>query len=220
MRDRDVQQNAQQGGSLHTPTTDHNTQLRITAHAHDHHSSYSSRARVAIAMRLMFSVASSNHLVFAAFTGALDPTGCPWGERYTRKPLPELIQAWPTGSCGFPCAHMWQELVCGFQHGVGWQPGPTQRLQPSRGHWIRWPGRFVQRIDTRTAASWASRPLRLPRRGNAASSRRPGLRYVVHLRGLLVVCLTTGKSHMTWASRAHLVTAVRTGDLLLLANDG
>ena len=95
MGDRDVQQSAQQGGSLHTPTTDHSTQLRITAHAHDHHWSYSSRARVAIAMRLMFSVASSNHLVFAASTGAVSgrtPQGAPGGERYTRKSLPELIQ--------------------------------------------------------------------------------------------------------------------------------
>ena len=147
MGDRDVQQSARQGGSLHTPTTDHSTQLRIIEHAHDHHSSYSSRARVAIAMRLMFSVASSNHLVFAASTGAVSgPHRVPLGERYTRKSLPELIQGladwflWVS----LRAHYMWQELVCGFQHGVGWQPGPTQRLQPSRGHWIRWPGRFVQ----------------------------------------------------------------------------
>ena len=85
-RDRGDQQSAQ-GGSLHTPTTDHSTQL-ITAHAHDHHTSYSSRARVAIAMRLMFSGASSNHLVFAASTGAVSgPNGCPWRERNTREVL-------------------------------------------------------------------------------------------------------------------------------------
>ena len=147
MRDRDGQQSAQ-GGSLHTPTTDHSTQL-ITAHAHDHHSSYSSRARVAIAMRLMFSGASSNHLVFAASTGAVSgPNGVPLeGAQYSGSPCQSSSRdsivrhvAWPTGSCGFPCAHMWQELVRGFQHGVGWQPGPTQRLlQPSRGHWIRRP---------------------------------------------------------------------------------
>ena len=148
MRDRDGQQSAQ-GGSLHTPTTDHSTQL-ITAHAHDHHSSYSSRARVAIAMRLMFSGASSNHLVFAASTGAVSgPNRVPLeGAQYSGSPCQSSSRdsivrhvAWPTGSCGFPCAHMWQELVRGFQHGVGWQPGPTQRLQPSRGHWIRRPGR-------------------------------------------------------------------------------
>ena len=89
MGDRDVQQSAQQGGSLHTPTTDHSTQLkRITAHAHDHHSSYSSRARVAIAMRLMFSGASSNHLVFAASTGAVSgPNGVPLeGAQYSGSP--------------------------------------------------------------------------------------------------------------------------------------
>ena len=146
MGDRDVQQSAQQGGSLHTPTTDHSTQLRITAHAHDHHWSYSSRARVASPMRLMFSVASSNHLVFAASTGAVSGPHRvpPAGSAILGSPCQSLSRAWPTGSCGFPCAHMCQELVCGFQHGVGWQPGPTQRLQPSRGHWIRWPGRFVQ----------------------------------------------------------------------------
>ena len=86
MRDRGGQQSAQ-GGSLHTPTTDHSTQL-ITAHAHDHHSSYSSRARVAIAMRLMFSGASSNHLVFAASTGAVSgPNGVPLeGAQYSGSP--------------------------------------------------------------------------------------------------------------------------------------
>ena len=147
MGDRDVQQSAQQGGSLHTPTTDHSTQMRITAHAHDHHWSYSSRARVAIAMRLMFLVASSNHLVFAASTGAVSgrtPQGAPGGSAILGSPCQSLSRAWPTGSCGFPCAHMWQELLCGFQHGVGWQPGPTQRLQPSRGHWIRRPVRLLQ----------------------------------------------------------------------------
>ena len=152
MRDRDGQQSAQ-GGSLHTPTTDHSTQL-ITAHAHDHHSSCSSRARVAIAMRLMFSGASSNHLVFAASTGAVSgPNGVPLeGAQYSGSPCQRSSRdsivrhvAWPTGSCGFPCAHMWQELVRGFQHGVGWQPGPTQRLlQPSRGHWICQRGRLLQ----------------------------------------------------------------------------
>ena len=92
MRDRDGQQSAQ-GGSLHTPTTDHSTQL-ITAHAHDHHSSYSSRARVAIAMRLMFSGASSNHLVFAASTGAVSgrtPQGAPGGALYSEV----LARAYP-----------------------------------------------------------------------------------------------------------------------------
>ena len=86
MRDRDGQQSAQ-GGSLHTPTTDHSTQL-ITAHARDHHSSYSLRARVAIAMRLMFSGASSNHLVFAASTGAVSgPNGVPLeGAQYSGSP--------------------------------------------------------------------------------------------------------------------------------------
>ena len=151
MRDRDGQQSAQ-GGSLHTPTTDHSTQL-ITAHAHDHHSSYSSRARVAIAMRLMFSGASSNHLVFAASTGAVSgPNRVPLeGAQYSGSPCQSSSRdsivrhvAWPTGSCGFPCAHMWQELVRGFQHSVGWQPGPTQRLQPSRGHRIRRRGRLLQ----------------------------------------------------------------------------
>ena len=75
-RDRGDQQSAQ-GGSLHTPTTDHSTQL-ITAHAHDHHSSYSSRARVAIAMRLMFSGASSNHLVFVESIGAVSLVCVRW----------------------------------------------------------------------------------------------------------------------------------------------
>ena len=92
--DRDVQQSAQQGGSLHTPTTDHSTQMRITAHAHDHHWSYSSRARVAIAMRLMFLVASSNHLVFAASTGAVSgrtPQGAPGGALYSEV----LARAYP-----------------------------------------------------------------------------------------------------------------------------
>ena len=217
MRDRDGQQSAQ-GGSLHTPTTDHNTQL-ITAHAHDHHSSYSSRARVAIAMRLMFSGASSNHLVFAASTGAVSgPNGVPLeGAQYSGSPCQSSSRdsivrhvAWPTGSCGFPCAHMWQELVRGFQHSVGWQPGPTQTGYVGG-------VAFCSCIDTRTAVSWASRPPRLPPRGNAAS-RRPGLRYVVRPRGLLV-CLTTGRSHTARASRAHLVTAAKAGDLLLLAND-
>ena len=219
MRDRDGQQSAQ-GGSLHTPTTDHSTQL-ITAHAHDHHSSYSSRARVAIAMRLMFSGASSNHLVFAASTGAVSgPNGVPLeGAQYSGSPCQSSSRdsivrhvAWPTGSCGFPCAHMWQELVRGFQHGVGWQPGPTQT------GYVGGVAFCSRIIDTRTAVSWASRPPRLPPRGNAAS-RRPGLRYVVRPRGLLV-CLTTGRSHTARASRAHLVTAARAGDLLLLANDG
>ena len=129
--------------------------------------------------------------------------------------------AWPTGSCGFPCAHMWQELVRGFQHArrrvAAWSdPAPTAfawALDTSAGRVA-----FCSRIDTRTAVSWASRPPRLPPRGNAAS-RRPGLRYVVRPRGLLV-CLTTGRSHTARASRAHLVTAARAGDLLLLANDG
>ena len=113
MRDRDGQQSAQ-GGSQHTPTTDHSTQL-ITAHAHDHHSSYSSRARVAIAMRLMFSGASSNHLVFAASTGAVSgPNGVPLeGAQYSGSPCPSSSRgsivrhvAWPTGSCVSLRAHM------------------------------------------------------------------------------------------------------------------
>ena len=164
VRDKDGQQSAQ-GGSLHTPTTDHSTQL-ITAHAHDHHSSYSSRARVAIAMRLMFSGASSNHLVFAASTGAVSgPNGVPLeGAQYSGSPCQSSSRdsivrhvAWPTGSCGFPCAHMWQELVRGFQHArrrvAAWSdPAPTAfawaldtsagspsaaastRAQQSRGH--------------------------------------------------------------------------------------
>ena len=227
MRDRDGQQSAQ-GGSLHTPTTDHSTQL-ITAHAHDHHSSYSSRARVAIAMRLMFSGASSNHLVFAASTGAVSgPNRVPLeGAQYSGSPCQSSSRdsivrhvAWPTGSCGFPCAHMWQELVRGFQHArrrvAAWSdPAPTAfawALDTSAGRVA-----FCSRIDTRTAVSWAYRPPRLPPRGNTAS-RRPGLRYVVRPRGLLV-CLTTGRSHTARASRAHLVTAARAGDLLLLAND-
>ena len=150
MRDRDGQQSAQ-GGSLHTPMTDHSTQL-ITAHAHDHHSSYSSRARVAIAMRLMFSGASSNHLVFAASTGAVsgpNRKGAPGGNAILGKSLPELIQGLhrPTRSLAdwFLRVSLRAQLVRGFQHSVGWQPGPTQRpLQPWRGHWICQRGRLLQ----------------------------------------------------------------------------
>ena len=145
MRDRDGQQSAQ-GGSLHTPTTDHNTQL-ITAHAHDHHSSYSSRARVAIAMRLMFSGASSNHLVFAASTGAVSgPNGVPLeGAQYSGSPCQSssrdsIVRHVACLADWFLRVSLRAQLVRGFQHGVGWQPGPTQRLlQPSRGHWIRRP---------------------------------------------------------------------------------
>ena len=216
MRDRDGQQSAQ-GGSLHTPTTDHSTQL-ITAHAHDHHSSYSSRARVAIAMRLMFSGASSNHLVFAASTGAVSgPNGVPLeGAQYSGSPCQSssrdsIVRHVACLADWFLRVSLRAQLVRGFQHGVGWQPGPTQTGYVGG-------VAFCSRIDTRTAVSWASRPPRLPPRGNAAS-RRPGLRYVVRPRGLLV-CLTTGRSHTARASRAYLVTAARAGDLLLLANDG
>ena len=152
MGDRDVQQSAQQGGSLHTPTTDHSTQLRITAHAHDHHWSYSSRARVAIAMRLMFSGASPNHLVFAASTGAVSgPNRVPLeGAQYSGSPCQSssrdsIVRHVACLADWFLRVSLRAQLVRGFQHSVGWQPGPTQRpLQPSRGHWICQRGRLLQ----------------------------------------------------------------------------
>ena len=124
MRDRDGQQSAQ-GGSLHTPTTDHSTQL-ITAHAHDHHSSYSSRARVALAMRLMFSGASSNHLVFAASTGAVSgPNGVPLEEliqglhRPTRSLLGRLLLA------GFPARTVSSRIPARRRVAAWSDPAPT-----------------------------------------------------------------------------------------------
>ena len=146
--DRDVQRSAQQAGWLTAHTDD-----RSQHSAEDH----CTRPRPSLVVRL---AGSRRDRDAPDVPGGIvkppgfrcvhwrclwqDPTGCPWGSAILGSPCQSLSRAWPTGSCGFPCAHMWQELVCGFQHGVGWQPGPTQRLQPSRGHWIRWPGRFVQ----------------------------------------------------------------------------
>ena len=91
-RARGEQQSAQ-GGSLHTPTTDHSTQL-ITAHAHDHHSSYSSRARVAIAMRLMFSggIVKPPGFRCVHWRCLWTQPGAPGGSAILGKSLPELIQ--------------------------------------------------------------------------------------------------------------------------------
>ena len=163
----------------------------------------------------MFSGASSNHLVFAASTGAVSgPNGVPLeGAQYSGSPCQSSSRDSIVRHVA--CLADWFLRVSLRAHVARVSsriPASTASggslVRPSAYYSLRvgtgYVGRvaFCSHIDTRTAVSWASRPPRLPPRGNAAS-RRPGLRYVVRPRGLLV-CLTTGRSHTARASRAHL----------------